>query len=158
MIVVCDIDGTIADISTRIAYAGKQPSEWVRRWFPKRFQHWLDLLQSDKSLMSDRPIPGMVRLLRCLDTQYTIVYLTGRSCEYRAVTKAWLEKNCFPEGHLIMRHISSFETAAELKERHMERIASGHSEVIIFDDDGDETCAEMYRRNGWTHLKAMKNK
>lgn len=157
MIVVCDIDGTIADISQRIAVAGKQPKSWVKHLFPWRFQRWLDLLQSNNALIHDTSIPGMRELLCSLAKDYDLVYLTGRSSKYKAVTRAWLDMKGFPPGHLIMRHIDSLESAAKLKERHMKRIACGHDTVLIFDDDGDGTCEEMYKRNKWTHLKAMRN-
>jgi len=155
MIIVSDIDATLADIGERLKRAGKQPAVKHKR----KFQKWLDKLQNSKILLDDSAIPCMRELLVCLTKRCKIIYLTGRSCIYRRVTKKWLKLHGFPPGPLFMRPKNSYTTAREFKERLMLKIAkqAGGEKILCIDDDGDGTCAIAYKKHGWTHLKVMEN-
>lgn len=157
MLLVLDIDGTLADIRPRLKKAGKMPS----RKNKKEMQKWIDKLQPVKALSKDRPIRPMQELANSIRGQMspvTLVYLTGRSEKYRRVTEEWLQKHGFFPGPLIMRGNNDWRPARLYKEGEMKKIAeqfdSSHN-VIIIDDDYDGDCSEMYRKNGWLHLKVL---
>ena len=76
-IVICDIDGTIADNSHRQHYLlGKK--DW------KNF-----FLAIDK----DKPILKILKKIECLyQDGFQIIFVTGRPEEYRELTQKWLKK------------------------------------------------------------------
>lgn len=156
VIVVFDIDGTLADISKRASKAGKQPS----RYHKGRFQDWLDRLQPARELARDKPIRCMIELANTLFKDYTLIYLTGRADRYKTVTANWLIRNGFPPGELVMRTEEfSSASARQFKEVEMLKLSStfADSEILIVDDDPEQDCAAMYKKHNWTHLKAMRN-
>jgi hypothetical protein len=156
MIVFIDIDGTLADISKRNAKAGVKPERKNRA----EYQKWLDLLQTPEDMLHDEPVPGMRSLLyHFVGARTVVVYLTGRSNNYEEVTKLWLRREGFPNFPLIMRSTRDWRKASAYKEAKMKsflrKMRKDEEPVLIIDDDGDGNCEEMYRRNGWTHLKAV---
>lgn len=156
LLVICDIDGTIADIRARLRKAGNEPD----RLDKKAFQEWLDKVQDFASLSADKPIVGMFRVLTALSEHATIVYLTGRSEKYRAVTAAWLDKHSFPGGELYMRKDNDWRSPARYKKQSMRNILKGHTsvkEIVALDDDGAEDCADLYKEMGITHLRVIAN-
>lgn len=160
MLLIIDIDGSIADLSKRMAIAGQQPD----RSNKVEFQKWLDTLQSIKSLSEDEPIYGTKHLIKYLDIlnecvgkeTINFVYLTGRAEKYRHVTEFWLAKHKFPEAKLIMRNNNDWRSASEYKEDHIKELAESYvGTVIAIDDDYDGNCSEVYKNYGITHLKVM---
>jgi len=98
MVIVFDIDGTLADIEKRLLKAGDAPKKKNK----KEFQAWLNKLQKKKDLLDDEVIKGMPTFARCLAHRFTTVYITGRAEKYRETTVMWLFKNLFPSGDLYM--------------------------------------------------------
>lgn len=76
---IFDIDGVLADCSHRLHFIQQEPKDW------KRFYE-----NSDK----DAPIKANVELLHRLykDYQVEIMFVTGRTEAYRAITSDWLRK------------------------------------------------------------------
>lgn len=156
MLVICDIDGTIADIVERQKRAGQAPDKKNKR----KFQNWLNKLQPVELLAKDRPIVGMRELLHALADNHKLVYVTGRSEKYRKVTDKWLADLHFPAAPLKMRPDKDDETATDqLKERVMLDLAIEYQDfvILVLDDDVEGVCEAMYRKHGWTHLKATAN-
>lgn len=155
MIAVFDIDGTLADISYRMQKAGDAPSKKNK----KDFQAWLNKLQKKKDLLDDKPIKGMVDLASSLANSFTVVYITGRAEKYKDATLQWLWQHKFPPGELHMRPDDDMRDTGEYKEEQMLLVMKTYEDnnIIVFDDDPEENCHSMYKKHGWTHLKAMEN-
>lgn len=155
MLVVLDIDGTLADITRRLNKAGKAPLKATKQ----AFQSWLDKLQPETELLKDKPIKCMQDLVTSLSKTFTIVYLTGRSEKYKDVTIQWLSKYNFPKGDLYMRPRNDFTATNIYKREQMYKIIKElkDTKVIVFDDDPEDICGPEYKKHGWTHLKAMAN-
>lgn len=150
MLIVCDIDGTIADVSRRLKLAGPEPEfddveakdAWVR--------------SLHKTLSEDVPIPGMRELLHTLVRQHVpLIYLTGRSQRYWVDTYNWLSRWQFPMAPIYMRDNDDWRPAAQYKEQAMKKFVPNFTHpIIVLDDDGTGgDCHAMYERNGWRHLK-----
>lgn len=157
MLVVVDIDGTIADWTERASKAGHQPN----RENQHEFQEWLNRLQSDEELIKDSPVPAMQLLLNSL--YYVgdrIVYLTGRCAKYYDVTSKWLVRNNFPTGMLLMRENNDWRSAKDYKAYQIAQITEicGRMPDLVIDDDHENDCSTMYRSSGICHLKAMGDK
>lgn len=155
MIIIVDIDDTLADAQPRIKEAGPCPETTDT----SKIQMWLDQLQPIDKLLSDRPFPAMLKMLQALTStgHVELIYLTGRSERYRLVTEAWLKMHSFPEGRLHMRGNTEYNSAREYKERYAAAIANSYPNrpKLVIDDDLDGDCSEMYRKYGLYHLKAM---
>lgn len=152
MLIICDIDGTLACLKARYAIAPEP-----KRGDKKAFQKWLDKIQSDEMLLADRPINCMWDLLYDLDaTKHEIIYLTGRSEKYRKTTQYWLDMHEFPSGKLVMRANNDWRPPAAYKEAKLKKVIGIPKEPwLAIDDDYSNDCSEMYRRLGATHLKVM---
>lgn len=155
MLVIVDIDGTLADLSVRYGKAPKPAQE-----DKAAFQAWVDKVQDGVDMMADKPIGGMQELLHSLNhygIDNTIVYLTGRSNKYRQLTLGWLKLHDFPDGVLVMRKDDDWRKPSDYKEEHVQSLLLNQEskEFIALDDDYDGDCSAMYRRLGGTHLKVM---
>jgi hypothetical protein len=102
----------------------------------------------------------MRELLHALAQHHELAYVTGRSERYRAVTQGWLNEMHFPPAPLKMRPRRDNNTNTDdLKERIMLELAVKYQDfnILVFDDDFEGCCEAMYRKHGWTHLKATAN-
>jgi FMN phosphatase YigB (HAD superfamily) len=92
-----DIDGTIADISARIATAEQTAK-------PGTALYWDTLLDGELYHL-DRPIEEARKFLVrwTLEAKGEIVYLSGRRKGTQLSTRRWLEKHAFPTGRIIHR-------------------------------------------------------
>jgi len=151
MLIVCDIDGTLADFRPRFKEAGAMPPRCQR----KSLQLWLDRLQPVARLKKDPPISPTIAIIKALVRQKcnTLLYLTGRSERYRRATRYWLRKNRCPSAPLHMRTNNDWRSARDYKFAKMKELCAGHDNVIIFDDDGDGDCKKMYAKNGWLYYQ-----
>lgn len=130
-VVLVDVDGTLADVRHRLRHIqGGGRKNW------KAFFATMD---------RDTPIQETIDWVRDLAREHTIVILTGRPEDYRAVTERWLRRHEVPFERLVMRprgdHRPDYVVKAEvLREFPRERI-----QLVI--DDREPVCA-MWRRQG----------
>ncbi len=89
-IVICDIDGTIADLKHRLHFIKDKPVDW------DRFYSTAD---------EDTVIQSTVMLVKGLMQKgCQVVFMTARPEKYRAITEQWLHKNIdIPYLALLMR-------------------------------------------------------
>lgn len=153
MLVLVDIDLTIADARERLEKAGLMP----HRDEKAHFQRWLDTLQSDENLLQDKVIYPVKHVIEALNDFCTIVYLTGRSEMYREATQKWLDKNSMPFGPLHMRGKDDWRSARDYKQSVVEELKRLY-EIdggVAIDDDSEGDCGSMYQEQGFVHLKVF---
>lgn len=147
---VIDIDGSIACLRKRVAAAGIAPD----RSNLDAYRAYIQRLMDEKQMAQDMPIPGMQTLLRALASKEELIYLTGRSENYRTTTERWLLLNRFPEATVIMRSVNDWSSAADYKEKEMLKLKhKWGSNITVIDDDYDSDCSPMYQSLGLLHLK-----
>ena len=106
-IILCDLDGTLADCQHRIHHIMDKPKDW------KAFFAACD---------DDAPINHLIELLRTFDRDVVDIWITsGRSDECWALTVDWLSRHDVPYDRLIMRKSGDFTDDGILKPR------DGHS-------------------------------
>lgn len=155
MLIIVDIDGTLACLKERYkAYPKPNHDDKAA------FQQWVDKVQDGVAMLNDKPIGGMLLLVKALKQQgHSIFYLTGRSEKYRKITRCWLKEEGFPEQELIMRADNDWSKPFKYKEVHVKRLVLQYADKgegwLAIDDDFDGCCSEMYRKLGGTHLKVM---
>lgn len=86
-IVICDLDGTLADTDWRVHHVQKEPKNWAA--FHAGIPH-------------DKPREDVkAQLLELHDQGYPIVFMSGRSEHYIEETKTWL-KQYWPHQYLAL--------------------------------------------------------
>jgi hypothetical protein len=149
MLVVFDIDMTIANGTRRALAAGPEPD---RAKDPARYEAWKNAINA--GVEHDMPIPGMLELVTAM-ADYNAVYLTARGSDLRSQTRDWLKANGFPDLMLFMRAQSDFRSSAKFKEYVIQKlIVAEHESVIVVDDDERGELAKVCKLRGWTMLKA----
>lgn len=153
MLLIVDIDGTIAELKDRIAIAGQEPD----RTDKAAFQHWLDMVQSEELLAKDKVISEVTTLVHTMyRAGHKIVYLTGRAERYRNVTKAWLKQNHLV-GKLWMRQDNDWSSAGDYKFNQLKKILIENmpDTALAIDDDPTGDTSVRYSELGIVHLKVM---
>ena len=98
--IICDIDGTIANIDHRIKHWEKKPRD-----YPKFYE----------TIEDDKPISEIIWIVQKLSEHAEIIYLTGRHEGTRNRTKKWLNDHHLPECKLLMRGDTDFRPDVEIK-------------------------------------------
>lgn len=149
MLVIVDIDGTVADVTRRLKKAPPHPGIADR----PAFTAWIKEFHAD--LIGDDPIAEVCALLKSIKDCH-IIYLTSRSEEYRAVTLEWLEKHDMPDAPLYMRANGDWSETHHHKKKILETLVKVYDRGgIAIDDDYEEKTSDIYRELGFIHLKVM---
>ena len=124
MIIACDIDGTLFNNEHRAEFIPQDKSH-ADNW--RRF---------NELHIYDEPIQYRIKFLRLLAMMpgVRIVYITGRSDEFRDETIARLNLVQAPNGNLYMRQSDDHRKAADVKVDIIRR-AIGHDGFALIDDD-----------------------
>lgn len=132
-IVVCDIDGTVADLSHRLEYARGEKKDW-KKFF---------------SLLSeDAPRKDIYNSAKDLsvETEALFVFVSARPEDYRAETEAWLSKYEMDYDNLIMRRKGDKRQDTDVKSDIYNRYLRQYDIVRVFDDR--PSVIRMWREKG----------
>jgi hypothetical protein len=133
MDIICDIDGTIANLEHRRQWVQSKPKNW------KAFYQNIHL---------DTPIQPVVEIIQDLNfIKHTIIFCTGREEIYREVTTNWLEQYVFFPTHLYMRPKNDYRDDATIKLELLHQIRKdGFNPKVAFDDR--KRVCDMWIANG----------
>ena len=125
--VICDIDGTIAEMGERGPF------------------HW-------DQVHLDQPIHVIINLLRLLAPVYTIILVSGRSDESLKLTLAWLKEHDVPYDAIHLRKANDFRKDAIVKaELYAAEIAPNYTVEFVLEDRNQ--TVEMWRKLGLVCLQ-----
>lgn len=152
LLVVIDIDGTVAHAGRRFETAGPEPSRDNREIYTT----WVNKVQDEASLLSDELVPGMGSLIAALSKGPHVIYLSSREEKWRAATQTWLRQKDLPTTPLYLRSNGDWRDTAQFKEEiiGLYAVDKDITEVIVIDDDEHGTIESMCKKNGYTFLKA----
>jgi hypothetical protein len=157
MLCIVDLDGTICSIQDRLKIAGPEPD----RTDKAKLQKWLDLLQDEDALAQDRPISGILATVFALKQMggHNLVFLTGRSDNYKAVTQRWLNRYRLTNIPLYMRQPNDWRPADQYKKEQILKIMGIYKPevVLAIDDDPEGKTEKVYNDLGITFLKAFES-
>ena len=124
MLVVFDIDGTLANIEHRLHYIKQHPKNWAA---------------FDAGISHDRvnkPVAAMFFALR--REGYDVIFASGRNERTRSATMSWLEANSFWHygTMLYMRKTDDFRSDDIVKQEILDRIVADYGKLpdMWFDD------------------------
>lgn len=134
-ILVCDIDGTIADLEHRRAYVRTKPKNW------KAFKG---------GYLRDKPIQWVIDAVKKLHAAgWKVLIATGREgdAQGREDTLLWLEKHNVPFHRFYQRAAKDYRPDDEVKQDILDEMtADYHRPTLAFDDRN--RVVDMWRRNG----------
>jgi acid phosphatase class B len=119
-IIVCDIDGTIANIAHRVQYLESKPKNWK---------------QFNAGMAEDTVYADIQWMVTALSRYSDLVFCTGRSEEQRAVTEQWLADNKFTYEGLFMRSAGDYRQDSIVKVELLQQIREKHGEPFLWIDD-----------------------
>ena len=124
MLVVFDIDGTIANIDHRLDYVRTKPKNWSA---------------VKAGISNDAVNPHVAATFFALDDAgHDVIFATGRSEDTRDATVAWLDANGFwrPSRHLYMRKSGDHRSDVIVKREIFHQItrAWGRKPDMAFED------------------------
>ena len=127
MLVVFDIDGTLANIEHRLDYVRSKPKNWAA---------------FDAGIPNDKvnePVATILRtmMLSELGDAYTVVLASGRNERSRAATERWLiENHLFGYEKLYMRPADDFRSDDIVKDEIIDQIVADYGKLpdLWFDD------------------------
>ena len=134
MLVVFDIDGTLANIEHRLDYVRSKPKNW------KAF---------DAGIPNDKVNEPVAEAFRSFAAFNTIVLASGRNERSRDATEKWLQTNGFIEyDKLYMRKADDFRSDDIVKQEILDEIVRdfGKKPDMVFDDR--PRVVRMWRDNG----------
>ena len=117
---IVDLDGVVADVRHRLHHLDARPKDWDRFFDAAR---------------EDPPHPEGVALVRTLEEDHDVVFLTGRPERCRRDTEHWLADLGFDGHDLVMRPPGQRAPAATVKVRLLRQLAKGRHVAVVVDDD-----------------------
>ena len=142
--VICDIDGTVADLSHRLHFIEGSPKDW---------SGFFDAMPQDE------PIQKVINLVRSLEASHEIVFVTGRPDSHVRQTMNWLEQYgmLWGDGGLYMRKAGDHRIDSIVKAELYQKILEDFDadEILCVIEDRDQVV-EMWRSKGLLCLQPKK--
>jgi hypothetical protein len=144
-VVICDIDGVIADCTHRLKFIQCSPEQPKANW-----DAFFD------ACSEDAPLEPMIRFLRALDDEFDILYVTGRPASTHMKTMLWMARYDVPlekGSDIYMRkdgdHRQDSVVKAEIFDKYIAR------DVHAVFEDRDQVV-QMWREKGLLCLQPKK--
>lgn len=130
MIVVFDVDGTLANVEHRVHY-------WPKNWA---------MFKSE--MINDTPIEQICMLARQLEYNgHCVLICTGRGEDSRAVTESWLARNRIYYSKMFMRAENDRRHDSIVKKELLDQIITEFGKPFLWFDDRPRVV-KMLRENG----------
>ena len=121
--VIFDLDGTLCDVLHRRHFVANKPKNW-KAW--------------NAGMVNDTPNAAVEFVVRALtyyiDKDTDIIFVSGRSDDYREKTEDWLTKHCFEYHSLLMRKERDNRDDSIVKGEIADEIEKTHNILFVFDD------------------------
>jgi tRNA uridine 5-carbamoylmethylation protein Kti12 len=141
-VIICDIDGTVADIEHRRHHV--RSTEGKKK----------DWGAFNREMVKDTPKTDVIELINIMNRKYKIVFCSGRTDDFRKETTEWLNKY-FPnikDLELYMRPRNDSRKDDIIKEIILDFEILPRYDVLFSVDDRDQVVA-MWRKRGITCLQ-----
>lgn len=136
-IIICDLDGTLANLDHRIHHVSRNPKNW-KAFFADSHR--------------DEPYEDILRIIRILSGGFDIWVVSGRSDEVRTQTDVWLKTHLMCPYTLVMRKEGDFTPDDNLKISWLRDGTIPRNRVFCSFDDRDRVV-KAWRAEGITCLQ-----
>lgn len=133
---ICDIDGTVADLSHRLHYIQGESKNWGA---------FFDACGDDK------PITPVIETIKLLTANAQIIFITGRSDRVMGKTDWWLREQGLHYVWLAMRRDGDHRPDSIVKSEMLDLVIEtldGKPILGVFEDR--KQVVDMYRKRGLT--------
>ena len=120
LVAAVDIDGVVADVRHRLHHLERRPKNW-------------DAFFAEA--VRDTVHPEGVQVVRHLELEHDVVFLTGRPSHLRRDTERWLAAHGLDGHQLLMRPAHDRRPAAVVKVETLLRLFGTERVTIVVDDD-----------------------
>jgi len=149
MLYLCDLDGTLCDISHRLPLIKQDPPDWNGFFMAAE---------------ADKPIWEVITIIRGLhQIGQKIIMVTGRSDISKEITTAWLIKYRVPFDELYMRKEGDYQEDSVVKFELLDQILVKYPQVKeqfriagVFEDR--QQVVDMFRARGLRVFQVAKGK
>ena len=133
-LVVCDLDGTLADIEHRLHWIHREEPDWTAFFL---------------ACVDDTPIEPTIVVLRTLHAEgYEVVLASGRGEVARQETIDWLARHGVPWDRLVLRRSGDLRHDDEVKAEMVREHGLDPAEtLVVFEDRA--SVVKMWRRLGF---------
>ncbi len=135
MTYLCDIDGTLADLSSRLHFIQQKPADWTAFF---------------KACPDDKPIAEVIEIIRALNSYGNkVVLISGRSDEVKKETSRWLLENGIIYDGLLMRKVGDHREDSIVKSELLDQFLQDYplDEIGgVFEDR--QQVVDMFRARG----------
>jgi hypothetical protein len=131
-VVVCDIDGVLADTAHRNHLLEGEVKDWEAFF---------------AACGDDALIEETARFLSLLDPSVIVVLLTGRPVKAKEATATWLEQHAVRWDALVMRDRGDYQSADGFKQQSVRRLRAAGFAVELALEDAPRT-RDMLRAEG----------
>jgi 5'(3')-deoxyribonucleotidase len=143
MLILCDIDGTAADINHRRHFVENGKKDW-KSFFDE--------------MVYDTPNAWCVELLKAMTYEgHEVIFISGRPDNYRDKTEQWLKEYypfCSEQLILHMRPAGNSEPDYLIKENILAaNFDDNNQKNILFVLDDRQQVVDMWRKNGLVVLQ-----
>lgn len=136
--IIVDLDGTLCDVEHRIHHVKGPKKNW--RAF-------------NESIIHDTLYEWCYELIEAMRNRgYAILFVTGRSEDYRGHTTGWLARHNVHFDHLYMRGVRDFREDSDVKEDLYRDFILEHFNVLFVVDDR-KSVVERWRKMGLVCLQ-----
>lgn len=130
--IICDIDGTLCDISDRVHLVkGTEKKDWDAFF---------------ANIPNDKPRWEIINQIKALDHFFNIVLVSGRPEDYKKETIEWLKKHEVPYETLIMRRTNDKRDDTVIKKEILDTYFKIENIQSVFDDR--PRVIKMWKENG----------
>lgn len=168
-LVICDIDGTVADCSHRLKFLtptihhaencalATPPEEKVCLNCGKRASKNWAAFNKPENLLLDQPIVPICNLVRLLhDRGSFIIFLTGRGTDVGITTEEWFElhgmgSEDLNNSMLLMRQVGDHRSDVIVKREILDYLPKSRIRYVL--EDRTRVVEEVYRSAGLTVLQ-----
>ena len=136
--IICDIDGTLADLSHRLHHVQT----------PGKKKDWDAFFAAAPKDGVHEPVWETLRALHSIDGGgYNIIFCSGRPERTRRETSIWISSTCWYKGfELLMRKDGDRRDDSIVKQEILD--AHIDKERVLFVLDDRQRVVDMWRRNG----------
>lgn len=144
-VVICDIDGTVANCSHRLHHVKDSNHRW-------------DLFHAEVD--KDSPYEDIIELLDALSATHHVIFVSGRSTDHGCgiKTEEWLQRHVVSRGipycHLFMRQSGDMRPDHEIKAEILGLLPKDRVNFVI--DDRDQVVEKCWRAAGLRCLQVAK--
>ena len=141
MLVIFDLDNTLANMKHRVHYVRSKPKNWPA---------------FEKGIPNDTPKEDIVNLYRVFakSGDHTIILCSGRNEDTREDTEAWLIKHDLQQHErLYMRKSKDYRKDSIVKYEMADEIEAEFGKISVVIDDRDQVVSMWRNERGITCLQ-----